>query len=342
MFQPIHLLPKPRNPDYDDIPLYKERWEKGVGKEWYDKIIVKIEEGAGEDFLQWDYENDAGLHGLIGDQWDLKGIKIWKKEIDFPNGDSFEAIDFSYSEFWHSKFNNAVFGSTYFSFGKLYNFEFKNCLFHFSNWYGVKFEKVKFVNCTFVEYNSFTNCKFINCEFENCFIDKNIFYDCLFDANTVVKKLSRHSVDTVFKAKLEMKYLSEIYKGIKDSYLAGEVFDKYREYFYEQKANETRHIKTGIKKLLGFLQENITGYGVKYFRTFEFGLLVILLFSFIYIGAGNFIFESLLMSASAFATMGDIPTLPPYNYIYVTESLLGISLLALLVTVMANVWFSEK
>ena len=127
MFTPIHLLPKPRNPDYDDIPSYKERWEKGVGEECYKKVIKMIREGAGEDFLQSAFE--ARELQVMSDYQDLKGIKIWKEDIDFPSGDSFEGIDFSYSEFWHSKFNNAVFGSTYSAFSKVYNFEFKNCLF---------------------------------------------------------------------------------------------------------------------------------------------------------------------------------------------------------------------
>lgn len=340
MFRPIHLLPKPINPDFDKSLKYKERWEKEYGKKCYDFIINKIKEGGGEDFLQWDFQQGHDLKHIMESEGDLKGIKIWELDIDFPKTDNFEAIDFSYAEFWHSKFKNATFLSTYFGFSEFYNFEFEKCLFSFTNFYGVRFEKVNFKNSTFVEHNSFNNCEFIDCEFDNFFTQKNLFTDCLFDANTQVKNLSFEPIHK-FQVKLENNNLPNIYKGIKDSYLSGQVFDKYREYFFEQKKTETRYLKKGIQQIGNYLLENLTGYGVRPSATLSFMLMIIFIFSILYSFKYSFS-RSLVISFTAFTTMGEAPGVSPYNFLYALESGVGICLFALLITVLANIWFSEK
>ncbi len=340
MFRPIHLLPKPINSDFDKISEYKERWEKGHGEKCYDFVINKIKKGGGEDFLQWDYQQGQDLKHIMKDEWDLKGIKIWQLDIDFPKGDNFEGIDFSFAEFWHSRFKSATFPSTYFEFSKFYNFKFEDCLFSFANFYGVKFEKVKFKNCTFVEHNSFNNCEFIDCEFDNFFTAGNLFIDCLFDVNTQVKNISFKPIHK-FKVELENSNLPNIYKGIKNSYLSGQVFDKYREYFFKQKRSETRYLKRGIKKLGSYFLENLTGYGVRPTAVLSFMFLII---SFFFLGflTKYSVSESIIMSIGAFTSSGNILETYPYNYLYVIESFLGIGLFALLITVLANIWFSEK
>jgi len=338
MFRPIHLLPKPDN--LDKILEYKERWESEPGKKCYNFIINKIKEGGGEDFLQWDFQEGPDLKLIMEDEWDLKGIKIWELDINFPQEDNFENMDFSYAKFWHSKFKNATFSNTYFGFSKLYNCEFKNCLFGFTNFYGAKFEKVKFENCSFIEYNSFNNCDFIECEFDNFFTDRNLFIDCNFDVNTIVKKISFKPIHD-FRIIFEKQNLSNIYKGIKDSYLSGEVFDKYREYYFKQKRSETKYTKRGMSKIGGYFVESLAGYGVRPLFTLGFIIIVIFIFTLIY----YFKFplpKSLLMSLSALTTMGEVPNVCPYNFFYILESTIGIFLFALFVTILANIWFSEK
>lgn len=59
-----------------------------------------IRAGAGEDFLQGDFEQ--GQLSLLEDMWDLKGLNIFDEQFKFPGGDTFENIDFSYAEFRHS------------------------------------------------------------------------------------------------------------------------------------------------------------------------------------------------------------------------------------------------
>jgi len=54
MFTPIHLLPR-----FDTAKLdsYQGRWDRDQGPALAQKIIGMIRESAGEDFLQWEFEN---------------------------------------------------------------------------------------------------------------------------------------------------------------------------------------------------------------------------------------------------------------------------------------------
>lgn len=337
MFQPIHLL----NTNIEELKKYQERWESDIGKHIQEKIIEEIKKGAGEDFLQYDFQ--SGKLPILENEWDLKGIQIWKLDIIFPNTDTFEAIDFSYSRFWHSKLKNAAFvGGGGGSFARIYNCQFTNCLFYLCGWRGCTFEKVKFTKCDFMEHTYFVNCEFKDCEFVDCFLKENIFFDCLFDVNSWVGHLEKQTND-FGKHVLDNKDLPGIYKGIKDSYRAGEVYDKYRNYFFKQKSSETQFLKKGLPKISAQVQESLTGYGIRPFRVVEWALFIVLLFVNVYIYLFKQQFDyALIASLGAFATMGDVPTIPLMNYLYLIESLLGIGFFALFITVLANVWFGEK
>lgn len=337
MFQPIHLL----DTNTDELKKYQERWHTTEGYKIQEYIIEKIKNGAGEDFLQYDYE--VGKLSILENEWDLRGIEIWKLDITFPKHDTFEAIDFSYSRFWHSKFKNAAFvGGGGGAFTRIYNCQFINCLFYLCGWRGCTFENVEFVECDFMEHTYFVNCEFKNCEFTNCFLKENIFSDCLFDVNASINQLKKQT-NNFGKFVLDNKDLQGIYKGVKDAYGAGEVYDKYRDYFFEQKASETKYLKKGFSKIPAQIQESMTGYGVRPLRIVEWALFIILLF----VNAYILIFKqsvdvALITSLSAFATMGNVPNISLMNYLYLLESLLGIGLFALFITVLANVWFGEK
>ena len=105
---------------------YRRRWEQPAGRALRDHVIELIRAGAGEDFLQADFED--GRLAPLENMHDLKGFKIFEEHFDFPGGDTFEAIDFSYADFYHSSFNNAVFNS-HVAFARVYNCEFKRCIF---------------------------------------------------------------------------------------------------------------------------------------------------------------------------------------------------------------------
>jgi uncharacterized protein YjbI with pentapeptide repeats len=87
---------------------------------------------------------------FLEDMSDLKGLDIFQEQFDFSGGDTFEAIDFSFAEFWHSRFSNAVFNCSI-AFARVYNCEFRRCIFSFNHSYGTTFEKCRFVECEFVE-----------------------------------------------------------------------------------------------------------------------------------------------------------------------------------------------
>ncbi len=337
MFQPIHLI----NTNIDELKKYQERWESDRGRKIQEYIIEKIKKGAGEDFLQYDFE--SGKLPILEGEWDLKGIQIWKLDVVFPKNDTFEAIDFSYSRFWHSTFKNAAFvGGGGGSFARIYNCQFINCLFYLCGWRGCTFEKVKFTKCDFMEHTYFVNCEFKDCEFVGCFLKENVFSDCLFDVNSSVGQFEKQT-NNFGKHVLDNKDLPGIYKGIKDAYSAGEVYDKHRDYFFKQKATETQYLRKGFSKISAQIQESMTGYGVRPLRVVEWAVFIILMFAIIYFSIFKQSIDiAFITSLSAFSTMGNVPNISFMNYLYLFESLLGIGFFALFITVLANVWFGEK
>src|SRR2546425_9622624 len=180
MYTPIDRLPQ-FNPGV--CAKYQRRWREGEGPSLREKILGMIKAGAGEDFLQWEFEQEQ--LGFLEDMHDLKGFDIFSEDIKFPDDDTFEAIDFSFAEFYHSKFENAVFYCN-FAFSRIYNCEFRGCIFSFNHFYGSNLEKVRFVDCDFIENDSFTNCDFRDVVFANCFVTGRLFFDCRFDENVRV------------------------------------------------------------------------------------------------------------------------------------------------------------
>jgi hypothetical protein len=215
-FNRIDLLPQY---DFERKKRVQARWtDSEDGSALHSYILEKIRKGAGEDFLQWDFEH--GKLEFLKDYCDLAGFQIFKEDIEFPKGDNFENIDFSHAEFWHSSFTGACFPQTYFAFSKLYNVTFKNCLFALASVYGCVLEKCRFENCDFVEGNGFTNCDFMPCQFESCFIAHNIFKHCRFDENVAIH--NKHKMLTLgllthandFNDELKVEQIYAIYRGI--------------------------------------------------------------------------------------------------------------------------------
>ncbi len=304
-----------------------------------------IREGAGEDFLQWEFEHNR--LGFLETMWDLKGLGIFKEDMTFPNDDNFEGIDFSYSQFYHSKFRNAAFESA-FRFSRIYNCEFINCLFVFNGFYGTTLEKVKFVNCDFFEQNSLTNCELLDVEFKGCFIPQNIFFDCKFDESTRVNELApKPTRMTGSSLVLEKTHEAGIYKGIKEAYTAGGAIALAREHFFKQMKAVTRYNTQGwSRKIWGFFFEYVAGYGVKPHRVLLAMCIVYLLSLALFLQKFT-LSDALLLTAGAFFTFGassDLIQVAPtfWQVAYVATSFLGVSLSALFVTVLANVWLRER
>ena len=144
-----------------------QRWQSPEGRSLRQKILTMIRNGAGEDFLQWDFEQ--GKLGFLEDMWDLKGLVLQKEDIEFPKADNFEAIDFSYASLYNCKFKNATFYSSHSSFVRFSNCELVDCVFSLAGFYGSTLDRVKFVNCDFVEHNTLVNCDLRNVQLQSCF-----------------------------------------------------------------------------------------------------------------------------------------------------------------------------
>jgi hypothetical protein len=147
--------------------------------------------------------------------------------------------------------------------------------------------------------------------------------------------------------KLNKSNLAEIFKGIKEGYIAGDVIKKAREYFFKEKQSITKHNSKKLReKISGYFLELISGYGIKPFRVFLSMLTIFVIFSIVFIARIGFS-EGLLLSAGAFFTFGAntnyLQTLGTlFKIVYIAEPFFGISLMALFITVLANYWFREK
>jgi Pentapeptide repeats (9 copies) len=349
-FQRIDLLPRY---DLDARNKVRSRWKSDEGTALQEKIIELIRKGAGEDFLQWDFE--SGQLGFMEDYWDLAGIQLFKQEIEFPKGDNFENIDFSYAQFWHCIFISATFPQTHFAFTKLYNVEFRECLFAFAHFYGASLEKCKFINCDFVDENGFFNCEMSDTRFENCFFDKNKFSDCKFD-EAVEFSFSKHprvcgllaQTSSGFNAPLQKQSISTIYRGIKDGFGAGEVYNKARDYLFLQHQAYTRFNRRGIlNKAKAYFWELIAGYGLKPIRVLASLIALFLIVSSWFAYRLDSIQDSLIFSSGAFLTFGAraelLKKMTLFDHVvYIISAFFGVSLIALFVTAMANVLLKDR
>lgn len=120
-----------------------------------------------------------------------------------------------------------------------------------------------------------------------------------------------------------------------------------RIYFFKERQSVIRHNTRSLyAKLTGYFVEFIAGYGVKPERVFITMILFFALFSSVFIARFGFS-QGILMSAGAFCTFGaGADRIPPGDLLietlYIIESFTGISILALFVTVLANMWFRDK
>lgn len=321
------------------------RWETPQGRQHHDFIMEKIREGAGEDFLQWDLENGV-LQGFLRDMWDLRGFSLFKGEIVPSKAGYFEALDFSYAEFYHSTFQKCCFLGTKFLFAKFHNCSFVNCAFLFANWRGCTFEQCAFEDTDFVEVCKFINCSFSDSRFTRYFTVSSLFEDCKFSATVEIDKPASMPIDPSGpKIRFENKQLEEIYLSFKEAYKSGAVHDEEREYYFKSKEAGTRYNNHGILDFLyrKLLIELFTGYGVKPFRALLCGIIAVAIFAGIFYTNSFDTNKSLITSISAFLTMGDANNLQwPFNLLYLAEGFVGLFILGLYLTTLVNVWFSER
>lgn len=346
MFTSVHLLPQY---DVARVSKYKDRWLTGQGLILKDKILSVVKKGGGqENFAR---EIKAAEAGFFEHPRDLKGLIIKDELITFPNLDNFEGINFSYCQFKDAEFNNAVFNCN-FGFAKIYNCKFVNCVFSFesfySSFYGTSLAHCQFINCDFYEHNTFTNCELEACAFKNCFMVGNMFEHCKFDQQTRVgepiEKPNRVFSKPYIYNKLE---LAELYKNIADAYNSGGAAEPEQEYFLKAMKAVTRYnTQSFLKKAKRYFLELVTGYGVKPLRVF-FTLALVCLLSFLIFASKVGVPTSLMLTTGGLFTFGaSTDTVRElgvtYELIYIATAFAGLSLTALFITILANVWFREK
>lgn len=183
------------------------------------------------------------------------------------------------------------------------------------------------------------------------FFSENIFKSCCFDesvlfsntTNPLIFGLMPKAIE--FSCDLKNDHISCIYRGIKDGYLAGEIFNMARYYLYKQYQAYTRLNST--KKIGGYLWEFAAGYGLKPVRVlFLFGLIFGLSLAWFSFRLDN-TKDALLLSAGAILTFGAkadvLEKLPLLDQaIYIASAFLGVSLVALFVTVLASILLKDN
>lgn len=283
MYKSISQL-KQYNPEEAHKVL--NRWETEFGKETYEYIIELIRKGGGEHFLESDFQRGK-YDGLLEDEYDLRGFKFWQENIEFPKTDNFNAIDFSYSKFWHSSFINACWHATFY-FVRFYNCKFINCQFHYSTFLGCTFEKCQFVNCDFIEGDLFSNCSFESTNFENMFLGNQILNDCRLSSDVIIQKPIDVPNDKGWKEVLDKKSLSSFYLEISQAYRAsGDIDNQWKNnyksqyYFtrYNSKNNKEKYFRLIFKELL-------IGYGEKPFNSLIASIFVVIFFSILLMYSG--------------------------------------------------------
>jgi hypothetical protein len=342
MYTPRHLLPRY---DPDEQAKYTGRWHSIDSMELADKITGMIRRGAGEDFLQADFE--GGRLGFLESYHDLKGFSLTDKKIVFPEDDNFEGIDFSYAHFSHCVLENAVFPQSSFNFADVYGCEFKKCIFAFSSFYGASLEKVQFVDCEFVERNSFVNCHFQDVEFSGCHFSRPVFSDCKFNETTEVGDPVPAPTRMKNHPAFSPKQLAEFLKDVKEGFRNGGVATKAREYFFRERQAVTRNNVAGRwNRLAGYVMEWVAGYGVRPWRVLS-SLAGVFTASFLFFLSKLEAVDAFILASGALFTFGaNVDLLKAHGFMfkaaYVITSFSGISLTALLVTVWANVWLREQ
>jgi len=263
------------------------------------------------------------------------------------HSNTFKGINLSYGYMVQTKFENIVFSGMIFNFTTFYKVNFTNCTFLFTTFYGSNLENVSFVNCDFLDKAQFRNCLLKNVRFNSCFFENNVFNDCQFDEATRIDSPLRSSRFSKKQINLDMRELSGIYKGIKEGYLSGEILDKKRDYYFLERQVITRYNLDKISSKIGnYFLEYVSGYGIRPFRVLYAMILSFIFFTALFVGKIGYP-DGLLLSTGAYFTNGANSNLlstmgPFYQSIYLLESFLGILLIALFITVMANLWFNER
>ncbi len=332
----------------DQREKYRNRWidsETNQETESYKTVIALINEGAGKHFL-----NDLFYRNRLPElesDLDLKGLKLWKIELDFGDRDNFKGISFAHGEWWHCNFINCVFYSCDLDFLEAYGCTFNKCAFVFTHFIGAKFRNCNFIDCDFGEPCSWENGEFINTVFESCFLGQTTpFSDCYFDDRTKVTNMRTYSPHFGQKVSMPNEALSGFFNSFLKSYEASGSVELENKYFWEARKAFTRYNTAGSAKILSLANELVTGYGRKPLRPLAALFLVHVVGVLIFSIKVSFA-DSLLLTAGALFTFGAGTTHLEqfgvgWRLFYIFLAFFGVTGTAVFITTLANLWFSSK
>lgn len=342
MYTSIYLLSQ--NND-DKSKKYQNRWKTKEGIPLKHHILKALRNDTEEHYLQKEFAEDKLL--FLEHDRDLKGLYIEDEEILDRPRNALQEADLSYSYVVSTNFKNLDLSHINFSFASLYNVTFINCVFSYSTFFACYLENVTFLGCDFLERNNIRNCRFTNVRFKHCFVEKNLFHSCCFDEQTTLDPFIHSSRHVKKQVQFHRKELPELYKGIKEGYLAGNVIKKSRDYYFLERQSITRYmVDNTSEKIANYFLEIVAGYGIRPLRVLLWMGILFLLFSLIFTERLGYP-DGLLLSTGSYFTNGvDSQVITHigigYQLLFILESFLGIVFTTLFITVMANLWFSEK
>lgn len=220
---------------------------------------------------------------------------------------------------------------------------FVDCYFKSSKFLQVNFTSCKFINCTFDGPKLyFENCKFNYAIFENCYIpydkmkgnfpkeEENLRIDIC--KNLSLQCLSLGDIVNYKKYLFEQRHAEEIHEIRKLFHKSGSYYDK------------KYNLWEGIGGLFNFIRSKISrflwGYGEKISTLIRNILLVILIFSLVYLFNGdfqsnNFISQfgvALYKSVCSFFNISSYESVKSFYIVPLIESIIGIILIGFFVS----------
>ena len=342
MYTSIYLLPQ--NSD-EKSKQYQDRWKSKDGVLAKNHILQFLRNGSDEYFLQKDFR-DKKLK-ILEDEKDLRGLYIDAEEITDLHPNALSGANLSYGYISNTKFEGVTFPKMIFNFVTFHNVTFINCTFLGSTFYACRLDNITFINCDFLDRQDFRNCRFNHTLLKKCFVEMSIFHSCRFDERTKINHPIAESHSPKKPVIFNRTELAEIYKGLKEAYLSGNVIDKQRSYYFLERQAITRYnLDDPVEKLGNYFLEIVAGYGIRPLRVFMQMVILYIFFTVLFVTRIGYP-DGLILSTGAFFTnganshylqvMGGL-----YQFAYIVESFLGIVFLTLFITVMANLWFSEK
>jgi hypothetical protein len=346
MYTPLNLLA-----DYIEInqrrQRFQDRWKSDEGKEVLADVEQAMAAGNGERLLEIISNGPAGF---FDDTTDLRGLRVVEKTFQKNPQEFFANLTLNYARWRDVEFDHESWRTVTANFIDALRVKFHSVTFVRLNSYGADFKDCKFIDCNFLERNTFSNCTFKNVEFINCFFATDVFVDCKFDELTRImgrpKRSHAHGKENMTRITYDPQYDSPFYRGLRDAYEAGRISNLARICLFREKQALTRYnTPKGSQQLARYFLEYTTGYGVKPGRVLITVLILMTVFTSIFVSA--FGQKGFLLSAGGFFTFGANTgylenAALVYQLLYGLEAFLGVSAMSTFIVVLTNYWASLR